>query len=142
MLVLPSMGKPFFKALLRRKPTGGRWAHPERAGKLHDIPGRRRESAVLIRQATTWRVERLGLKSLTAVHDLTNAFGSVKWEAMEKAATSLPGPNAPIGQQRYRLAITTIPGRDGDITPKIAEGGLMGDPLMVALFWVFFFFTG
>ena len=27
---------------------------------------------------------------------------------------------------------------DGDITLKIGEGGLMGDPLMVALFWVAF----
>ena len=34
--------------------------------------GRRRESAVLIRQVTTWRLDRIGLKSLTAFHDLTN----------------------------------------------------------------------
>ena len=27
---------------------------------------------------------------------------------------------------------------DGDRTLKIGEGGLMGDPLMVALFWVAF----
>ena len=83
--------------------------------------------------------ERLGLKSLTAFHDLTNAFGSVKWEAMDEAAACLMGPNAFIGQQRYRLATTTIPGRSGDITLKIGEGGLMGDPLMAALFWVAFF---
>ena len=51
---------------------------------------------------------------------------------------SLLGPNALIGQQRYRLVTTTIPGRDGDMTLKIGEGGLMGDPLMVALFWVAF----
>ena len=30
------------------------------------------------------------------------------------------------------------PGNDGDISLKIGEGGLMGDPLMVALFWVAF----
>ena len=83
----------------------------------------RRESAVLVRQVTTWRLERLGLKSLTAFHDLTNAFGSVKWEAVAR----LLGPNCILGQQRYRLAITTIPGMDGDITLKIGEGGLMGD---------------
>ena len=46
----------------------------------------------------------------------------------------LVGPNALIGQQRCRLATTMIPGRDGDITLKIGEGGLMRDPLMVALF--------
>ena len=40
-----------------------------------------REPAVLIRQVTTWRLERLGMNSLTAFHDLTNAFWSVKWEA-------------------------------------------------------------
>ena len=57
---------------------------------------------------------------------------------MDRAVASLLGPNALIGQQRYRLATTTIPGRNGDITLKIGEGGLMGDPLMVALFWVAF----
>ena len=102
------------------------------------IPGRSRESTVLIRQVTTWRLERLGMKSLTAFHDLTNAFGSVKWEAMDRAAARLLGPNCLLGQQRYRLATTTIRGMDGDITLKIGEGGLMGDPLMVALFWVAF----
>ena len=56
---------------------------PAPADWLHGyILGRRRESAILIRQASTWRLERLGLKSLTAFHDLTNAFGTVKWEAM------------------------------------------------------------
>ena len=101
--------------------------------------GRRRESAVLIRQVTTWRLESIGLKSLTAFHDLTNALGSVKWEAMDRAVASLLGPNALIGQQRYRLATTTIQGRDGDITLKIGEGWFMGDPLMVALCsgWLF-----
>ena len=81
-------------------------------------PGRRRESAVLITQVTTWRLERLGMKSLTASRDLTNAFGSVKWEAMDRAAERLLGPNCLLGQQRYRLATTTIPGMDGDITLK------------------------
>ena len=97
-----------------------------------------RESAVLMIQVTTWRLGRTGLESLMAFHDLTNAFGSVKWEAMDRAVASLLGPNPLIGKQRYRLAITTIPGRDGDITLKIGEGGLMRDPLMVALFWVAF----
>ena len=98
--VLPSMGKQFFQVLVRRKPTGGGWAHPEPADWLHgQIPGSRRESAaVLIRQVTTWRLERFGLKSPTAFHDLTNAFGSVKWEAMDRAVASLLGPNALIGQ--------------------------------------------
>ena len=86
------------------------WIHPGKAA--------RRESAVLIRQVTTWRLERLGLKSLTAFHDLTNAFGSVKWEAMDRAAASLLGTNCLLGQQRYKLATTTIPGKDGDVTLK------------------------
>ena len=134
--LLPSMGRQFFKVLVRRKPIGGGWSQPEPADWLHGhIPERRRESAVLIRQVTTCQLERLGLESLTAFHDLTNAFGSVKWEAMDKAVAALLGPNALIGQQRYRLATTTIPGRDGEISLKTGGGGLMGDPLMVALFW-------
>ena len=74
----------------------------------------------------------------TEVTHSSNAFGSVKWEAMDRAAAALLGPNHLLGQQRYRLATTTIPGNDGDISLKIGEGGLMGDPLMVALFWVAF----
>ena len=89
-------------------------------------------------QVTTWRLERLAMKSLTAFHDLTNAFAPVKWEAMDRAAERLLGPNCLYGQQRYRLATPTIQGMDGDITIKIEEGGLKGDPLMVALFWVAF----
>ena len=135
--VLPSVGKQFFKVLLRTQRD--MWSPPAPADWLHGyIPGKRRESAVLIRQVTTWRPERLGMKSLTASHDLANAFGSVKWEAMDRAAERLLGPNCFLGQQRYRLATTTIPSMDGDITLKIGEGGLMGDPLMVALFWVAF----
>ena len=61
--------------------------------------GEATESAILIRQATIWRLERRGLKSLTAFHDLTNAFGSVKWEAMDRAAAALLGPNHLLGQQ-------------------------------------------
>ena len=58
---------------------------------------------------------------------------------MDRAVTSLLGPNALIGQQRYMMATTTVPGRDDDVTLKIGEGGLMRDPLMVALFRVVFF---
>ena len=135
--VLPSVGKQFFKVLLRTKRD--MWSPLAPDGWLHGyIPGRRRESAVLIRQVTTWRLERLGMKSLTDFHDLTNAFGSVKWEAMDRAAERLLGPNCLLGQQRYRLATTTIPGMDGEITLKIGKGGLTGDPLVVALFWVAF----
>ena len=54
---------------------------------------------------------------------------------MDRAAAALLGPNHLLGQQRYRLATTTIPGNDGDISLKIGEGGLMGDPLMVAHPW-------
>ena len=66
------------------------------------------------RQVTTWRLERLGLKSLTAFHDLT--------EAMDRAAAGLLGPNCLLGQHRYRLATTTIRGKDGDVTLKIEVG--------------------
>ena len=135
--VLPSVGKQFFKVLLRTKRD--MWSPPAPADWLHGyIPGRRRESAVLIRQVTTWRLERLGMKSLTAFHDLANAFGSVKWEVMDRAAARLLGPNCLLGQQRCRLVTIAILGMDGDITLKIGEGGLMGDPLMVALFCVAF----
>ena len=47
-----------------------------------------RGGAVLIRHVTTWGLERRGLESLTAFHDLTNPFGSVKSEAMYWAVAS------------------------------------------------------
>ena len=135
--VLPSMGKQFFKVLLRTKRDS--WWPPASADWLHGyMPGRRRESAVLIRQASTWRLEHRGLKSLTAFYDLTKAFGSVKWEAIDRAAAPLLVPILLLGQQRYRLATTTVPGSDGDMSLRIGEGGLLSDPLMVALFWVAF----
>ena len=50
--VLPSVGKQFFKVLLRTKRD--MWSPPAPADWLHGyIPGRRRESAVFIRQVTT-----------------------------------------------------------------------------------------
>ena len=83
---------------MRSKLPGGGWARLEPADWLQGyVPGRRRESAVLVRQATTWRLERHGLKSLTASHDLTNPGGSVMWEAMDRAVASLLGPNDLIG---------------------------------------------
>ena len=55
--VLPSVDKQFFKVLLRTKRD--MWSPPAPADWLQGyIPGRRRESAVLIRQVTTWRLER------------------------------------------------------------------------------------
>ena len=81
--VLPSAGKQFFKVLLRTKRD--MWSPLVPADWLHGyIPGRRRESAVLIRQVTTRRLERLGMKSLTAFHDLTNAFGSRRWTDLQR----------------------------------------------------------
>ena len=131
--VLPSMGKQFFKVLMRsKKPNGGGWSQPENADWLQMATfrggdGSRRFSSDRS-QVTTWRLERLGLKSITAFHDLTKAFGSVKWEAKDRAVAFVLGPNALIGQEGCRLAITTIPGRDGDIALKIGEGGLTGGP--------------
>ena len=61
------------------------------------------------------------MKSLTAFHDLTNAFGSVKWEAMGRAAERLSGPSCLLRQQRYRLATTTIPGMDGVSRSKLGK---------------------
>ena len=82
--------------------VGGRNLSPL-IGCMATSRGGERESAVLIRQVTTWRLARIGLKSLTAFHDLTKAFGPVKWEAMDRAVASLLGPNALIGQLRYRI---------------------------------------
>ena len=50
-----------------------------------------REGTLQLTGCMVTLLERLGLKSLTAFHDLTNAFGSVKWEAMDRAAAALLG---------------------------------------------------
>ena len=57
--------------------------------------------AVPIRQVTTWRLERLGMKSLTASHDFTNAFGSVEVggggpSCSETVGTELPSLAAEV----------------------------------------------
>ena len=47
------------------------------------------------------------------------------------------GPEPSSGTAEVQTGDHNDPGNDGDIF-KIGEGGLMGDPLMVALFWVAF----
>ena len=93
-----------------RSRRGAGWSQPEPVDWLHGyIPGRRRgRRRFSSDRFMTSRLERLGLKSLTAFHDLTNAFGSGKWEVMDRAVAALLGPNALLGQQRCRLATTTI----------------------------------
>ena len=85
---------------------------------------------VLIRQVTTWRLERLGLKSLTAFHDLTNAFGSVKWIGLWHPCWGrmllLQDGDHHVSRKGWRHHTQDW------------EGGLMGDKLVVALFWVAF----
>ena len=126
----------FFKVLPRTKRD--MWSPPAPAVGCMDASREGDESRRSIRQVATWRLEPLGMKSLTAFHDLTNAFRSVKWEAMDRAAERPLGPNCLLGQQRYRLATTTIWAWMGISPSKIGEGGLMGDPLTAALFWVAF----
>ena len=51
------------------------------------------------------------------------------WHHSSGAPVHKSNKQGPKGrQQRYRLATTTIPGRDGDTTLKIGEDGLMGGP--------------
>ena len=85
---------------------------PAPADWLHGyIPGRRRESAILIRQASTWRLERLGLKSLTAFHDLTNAFGSVKWEGNGSSRGGASGAEPFSGTAEIQIGDHHNPGK-------------------------------
>ena len=123
--VLPSVGKQFFKVLPRTKrgmwspPCARRlaaWIHPGKEARV----GGPHQASHDMEAGTSW-------------YEIVDGL-SRPHQAMDRAAERLLGPNCLLGQQRYRLATTTIPGMDGDITLKIGEGGLMGD----ALFWVAF----
>ena len=90
--------------------------------------GRRRESAVLVRQVTTWRPD-----------DLTNAFGSVDVGGDGSSRSES------VGTELSSWAAETQAGDHYDSgqgwgcqRSKLEKRELMGDPLMVALFWVAF----
>ena len=51
--------------------------------------GRRRESALVVQMATTWRLKKLGVSHVDCLHDMTNAFGSSERAAVKRSRRPL-----------------------------------------------------
>jgi len=68
--------------------------------------------------------------------DMSNAFGSTKWERLTAAnETLLTQGDRDFGEQRFRWAAVELPCEGGDtVTLRIGCGALMGDPWAVKSF--------
>eukprot|EP00959_Pyramimonas_sp_CCMP1952_P008879 185699-Pyramimonas_sp.AAC.1 len=65
--------------------------------------------------------------------DMSNAFASCAWPAMDEANNKImPEDSTELGAQRYRRATFVIPCRDQEdgVCIKPHCGGLIGDPYM------------
>eukprot|EP00959_Pyramimonas_sp_CCMP1952_P467762 9492142-Pyramimonas_sp.AAC.1 len=93
---------------------------------------RRREDAIAANLCTSWRLNKAGLYWIDSLKDLSNAFASPAWPAVDEAAQEMAmGRETSYCQQRYRLACTSIPAEGGDLLLKTGCGMLQGDPFAV-----------
>eukprot|EP00959_Pyramimonas_sp_CCMP1952_P236893 4950665-Pyramimonas_sp.AAC.1 len=53
------------------------------------LEGRSKEAAITVAQCTMWRARRQGRTSITHLHDLSNAFGSVSWDEFDSTQEEL-----------------------------------------------------
>lgn len=92
------------------------------------VRGRRKESAIMIQQIGSWKLWRMGVPHTLNNHDMTNAFASSEWSALDYASKLiLEPPNWELGRQRYRWATVRLPTCDGGhVLLKTNTGGLMG----------------
>eukprot|EP00959_Pyramimonas_sp_CCMP1952_P290722 6081250-Pyramimonas_sp.AAC.1 len=81
--------------------------------------------------ATAWRLRHMQCSYIDSFKDMTNAFPSVGWSFMEKAATELIRErDLRLALQRIRRAQVCLPAAEGILHFRPTEGGLMGDPFM------------
>eukprot|EP00959_Pyramimonas_sp_CCMP1952_P106047 2217199-Pyramimonas_sp.AAC.1 len=69
------------------------------------LPGKRKESAIGGAMIGIWRAKERGIFALAHMHDLSNAFGSVHWGALQEATDAVTREGlSPQGCQRYQGA--------------------------------------
>ena len=76
--VLCPVGKAFYRGIWSGATKEGRYfSHGFRKG-------RRREAAILITHATTWKLRRVKRPHAVVYRDVANAFPSIGWEALDR----------------------------------------------------------
>ena len=86
-------------------------------------------------QVLSWRLAQGGWSFAVTMKDLQNAFGSVSWQALDKAAEgNTDAQDEELCKQRYRDMVVDLPTPEGVHTVKIGDGLMMGDPFSVGSF--------
>ncbi len=97
--------------------------------------GRRRETAALVMQVTSYRLRKAGTCHAESLKYLSNAFGSTDWVFLDKAnADIMPAADTGLGEQRYKLCTAPLPCECSAVLVKPDTGSLMGDPFSVNAF--------
>ena len=99
------------------------------------LPFRRRESAVLVQQASIWKARRCGRSSISMNQDMSNAFGSTKRQVLSEQVPSLfLEADVHFGEQRHNWTAVEIPTSDKPLLLRNRNGSFMGDQVAVAGF--------
>eukprot|EP00959_Pyramimonas_sp_CCMP1952_P046507 971385-Pyramimonas_sp.AAC.1 len=97
--------------------------------------GRRRETAIMASMIIGYALRQLNCSYVDSFKDMANAFPSVGWQYMEKAAAALVrGKDLRLALQRIRRAQARLPAAEGTLHFRPTEGGLMGGPFMAHCF--------
>lgn len=98
--------------------------------------GRRREQAILIANCTKWRIKNLGLNYNQSLHDVANAFPSLKQEELNRMIDERAHEDDRLFlKARHSCAnihVTDPSGRR--LYFKAGQGGLQGDSVMAPEF--------
>eukprot|EP00959_Pyramimonas_sp_CCMP1952_P330806 6927519-Pyramimonas_sp.AAC.1 len=120
---LPSIGKAWYA---RRLPLT---LPPQDHGFARH---RRREDAVMSVMAMGFRLRQAGWSYAITMKDLSNAFGSTDWKALDTVIQEHSAPeDRVLCRQRYRLSVVEVETTTGPLLLKTGCGGVMGDPFNV-----------
>eukprot|EP00959_Pyramimonas_sp_CCMP1952_P108036 2258773-Pyramimonas_sp.AAC.1 len=82
--------------------------------------------------AMGFRLRQAGWSYATTMKDLSNAFGSTNWTALDAVVNEHSAPeDRVLCRQRYRLSVVEVDTTTGPLLMKTGCGGVMGDPFNV-----------
>eukprot|EP00959_Pyramimonas_sp_CCMP1952_P060491 1263778-Pyramimonas_sp.AAC.1 len=127
---LDPVGKGFFEGLMRIGPK-----YTDSDCDRGFLRARRREDAIVTNMCFSWRLSQAGYSWVDSLKDLSNAFASSKWEALDQATRTLVQPrDLNLCRQRFRRAGCVLPAADGPLFLRPGCGSLQGDPYAVRSF--------
>eukprot|EP00959_Pyramimonas_sp_CCMP1952_P443009 9274113-Pyramimonas_sp.AAC.1 len=107
---LPSFGKAWFaERLIQKLP------YQDHGFARH----RRREDAIASTMIIGYRLRQAGWAYATTMKDLSNAFGSTRWDRLDKVVQEVvPHHDRVLCRQRYRLSVVEVETSSGILTVK------------------------